>query len=314
MLPPAQPKIPIENYLLRLREDIKIGGISSFLKERHKKNFKTYNLGATNLEISESFYRGIISGKMPLPIWVLKKMAKTDQDIVNRIYNSDYYLTIRSNKDVLPKFFSPILAYYIGYLHGDGHVDSNGKRVSFFDKDVSQLEVLSKLTEILFNVKPRLHFGKSVPNLDIGRVTINSFLSEVLGINRGKREKNKIPRDLIKNKDLVKWYLGGLFDAEGCMPLNPKKKKEIYIDIAMKDVNLIEGVKRLLKRHFNISCYGPYKKLARNPHTSVITIESELKIRKHAEIEKFLKTIEILHPDKIRRKNIILKLLDKMPE
>lgn len=310
MLPPENPNIPLKNYLLKLREDIKILGISTLLKKWHSERFESYASGAKEVGISATFYREIILGNLAMPIRVLKLFSKKDISLLKKIYSKRVYFTARKKSNLLPKTINPKLAYIIGYLHGDGHIDSNGKRVSFFDKYFSQLEIISELMIHLFEVGGNLYLNKAVPTLDLGRVTINSFLTEVIGITRGKRKSNKIPEDIQKNKILLKWYLCGLFDAEGSMPLNPKKRRDLYIDIAMKDENLISIIGGMLEEKFDILSYGPYKRLAKNSHSSKITLEYELKIRKLSEIKKFFKVINTLHPDKIRRKNLILDLLN----
>ena len=315
MLPPDKPKKPLSNFLLLLREDIKIVGVSQILQKWHNRNMPSFTLGAQKLKISKNFYRCIIQGKNSLPIWFLKKLSHLDKDISGKIYKNFSYITARNSLDILPKSINPQLAYYIGFLHGDGHVDKNEKRISFSEKYNSQLKIINKLTKTLFNVKGDLYFRKEEDRkfwtLDVRRVTINSFFSEVIGIKRGRRTSNEIPKIIMKNKELLRWYLCGLFDAEGAMPLNPKNRKNLYIDIAMRDAGLINYVKNLLVKNFDITPYGPYRRIAKSPHSNNLSIESELRIRKQSEIIKFLTKIGTMHPDKIRRKNLILSLLDK---
>ena len=309
MLPPNNPNILLKNYILKLRDDIKITRLSPLLRRWHIARFKSYRLGASKLGISESFYRAIISGDSAMPIWALKLFVKEDNSLLEKIYRKEINYTAREKEHILPRSITPKLAYYTGYLHGDGHIDSNEKRVSFFDKYTGQLELMNNLTESLFNVNGKLYLNKHTPTLDVGRVAINSFLSEVMCINRGRRIHNKVPNTIQTNKILLKWYLCGLFDAEGAMPLNPKKRGDTYIDIAMKDEKLIKFVKYALERVFGIESYGPYKRISDNNATDTITVETELRIRKLSEVEKFLNSIGTLHPDKIRRKGLMLNLL-----
>jgi len=315
MLPPGNPHIHFDNYLLRLRNDIKIIGASPLLKNWHDTSFKSYNSASKKIGLSESFYRAFVTGRLAVPIWALELIYNIDKKIIDEIYHSNIYFTARNKKDVLPKSINPKLAYLIGYLHGDGHIDSNGKRISFFDKHMEQLELINRLIKIIFNVEGSIYIRKNKiynsksPTLDIRRATVNSFFSEVIGIKRGKRDANKIPSIVKQNKILLKWYLCGLFDAEGAMPLNPKNRREIYIDIAMKDKDLIYSVKLLLEKEFGIKSYGPYVRIAKNNKIKNPTIESELKIRKLSEINKFLSIIGTIHPDKLRRKELMLNLL-----
>jgi len=315
MIPPDNPNLSLDNYLLKLRKSIKIIGASNLLKNWHDISFKTYKSASEKIGLSESFYRAFVTGKHAMPIWALELIYKIDTKIIDKIYRSEIYFTARNKQDVLPKSINPQLAYLIGYLHGDGHIDSNGKRVSFFDKYIKQLETISKIIKLVFNVDGYIYvrknnlFNSETPTLDIRRVTINSFLSDVIGIKRGKRDFNKIPDILKQNTVLLKWYICGLFDAEGAMPLNPKSRKEIYIDIAMKDKKLIDSIKIILETNFGIGAYGPYKRIAKNNKIKKNTVEAELRIRKLSEIKKFLTIIGTIHPDKLRRKELMLNLL-----
>jgi DNA-binding transcriptional regulator WhiA len=319
MIIPKEPSVPLKNYLMILRKDIKIIGASDLLKEWHSSHLKSYKFISEKIGISESFYRSCINGKVAVPIWVIRLINGIDNNLIDKIYNREIYFTARNKKDLLPKSINPNLAYLIGYLHGDGHIDSNGKRISFFDKYIGQLEFINQLVGDLFNVKGSIYlrknnfFNSTAPTLDIRRVTINSFLSDVIGLKRGKREENVIPKIIKNNKILLKWYLCGLFDAEGSMPLNPKKRRDIYIDIAMKDKTLISSIKEILEKEFGIKSYGPYIRIAKNNKIKNSTTESELRIRKLSEIKKFLSIIRTAHPDKIRRRNLMRQLLENVP-
>jgi len=313
MLPPQNPRIALPNYLLDLREDIKIVGAEKILLKWHRNNFKTYSEAAKTFKLSESFYRRVITGLNPLPIWILRKICENNRRLLDEIFYTGIKFTARQGRDTLPKHVDPRLAYYVGFLHGDGHLDSNEKRVSFYDQYSGQINLMNELTLSIFDVPGRVFvkknkFDRTMPALDVGRVTVNSFLSEVLKVNRGKRIANIIPGGIAKNKTLLKWYICGLFDAEGAMPLNPQKRRDVYVDIAMKDSALINEVKKILEKDFGIISYGPYQKIAKHPSLKE-TIEAELKIRKQSEVIKFLEIIGTIHPDKVRRKTLILNLL-----
>lgn len=314
MLPPSKPTIKLSNYLLNLRTDIKLVGQSVVFKKWHHRRYKTFLSGAKDLNISSTFYRNIIIGKSNLPLWVLKKMCLIDSSLSNQVYENVEYFTAKKEMDRLPKVMSPKLAYYIGYLHGDGHVDRNQKRISFSEVYVEQLELIKELTQDLFNVSGSIYLkvgkkGHRANFIDIRRVTINSFFSDILSINRGKRESNIIPKIILDKKEFLRWYLCGLFDAESAIPTNPKNRDNIYIELSMRDTKLVEKVKIFLEENFGIKSYGPYKRIFRNPYNGKQTIGSELKIRKHSEIIRFLNEIGTLHPNKVRRKELIMKIL-----
>ena len=310
-MPPDKPRIPLENYFLSLKQNIKLLGVSDIIEEWHAREFDSYSRAARAYGISSSCYRTYIRGEKGLSIWLLKTLFSKNRQMLDTIYMRANYCQVGTDALRIPRYLSPRLAYYIGYLQGDGFIEPSQKRVAFFDQNLEQLQLINALTKSIFGRSGRFYKRKNENTncLYIGSVFVNSFLSQVFRIKRGKRKFNQIPPKILLNQELLRWYICGLFDAESAMPKQPLTKKSTYIDIAMKDTKLIKKLKKLLMQRFGVFAYGPYSRKVKVYKTLKINPELELRIRKHSEIKKFLSNIGTIHPDKIKRKESILNLL-----
>ena len=239
--------------------------------------------------------------------------------------NQNLFLLIEKNnskffskwKEIkLPKYLTPKLAYFIGYLQGDGSIERNKKRINFTDESEKQLKRINAICFNLFGIKGTrrssmtLISKKPVWKLEIGSLVLNSYLHNVFEINRGVKKDLKIPEMIIKNKKILKWYLIGLFDADGTLPKNPKKCKQVFIDITLKDKSFIEEIEAQLKI-FDIETLNPYCRIAKSPTSDYISRTWELRIRKKEDIIKFLKRIGFTHSDKGQR---VKRLLQHMSQ
>lgn len=112
----------------------------------------------------------------------------------------------------------------------------------------------------------------------------------------------------MKNKDIFKWYLIGLFDADGSLPKEPTKVKQLFIDVTFKDKGFINQLKGMLNS-FKIRTLKPYCRVAKSPNSNFISKTWELRIRKKDDMVKFLKRIGFSHPSKRARAEEMLKFL-----
>ena len=176
----------------------------------------------------------------------------------------------------LPREINPKLSYFIGYLQGDGAIESNKKRIDFIDEYSDQIKQINTLSLELFNVKGKVIKTRGIKSkkyahrLDIGSIVLNSYINKVFGVNRGIKSNLKIPEIMRSNKEIFKWYLRGLFDADGTLPKNPDKCKQYFIDITMKDRNFINEIKEALGS-FGIETLKPYCRIAKSPNSEYIS-------------------------------------------
>ncbi len=311
---PDKPKVKLENYLPLLDEKIRLAGINKIPLEK---------AGGTSLEkIAEKSnmhpetVRKYLNVKKACPLFFLKKIAELDLSgtLWNKIFESDFYCTARKEKVILPKYLDPALAYFVGYLQGDGFLCSDGKRTCFDDEYKPQIELVCSLTEKIFGTKAKIEEKRSKKStkqsyrVPVRRKVINSFINKVFGINLGKKSNLRIPKIMKKNRKILKWYLRGLFDADGTLPKSPHKCAQFFVDVSFKDKGFIEEIKENLQE-FGIETLKPYGRKSHSPSTGKKTLTWELRIRKHSTIKRFLEEIGFIHPNKSKRQEELLKIL-----
>ena len=311
---PSTPKIKIPNFLNKIDEKIMIIDKTNYLKVVHKKKNKNYTQIAKELKIPESTYRHYIDGQVKTSLKFLKKLSDS-RNLLEKYYKKEIKYSARKNSVNLPKEITPKLAYFIGYLQGDGFLGSDKIRYGFSDEYMEHLKLINKLHKDLFQIEGKIRLKKSkigkkaCPALEVKQYVINSYIHQVFEIPRGYKINLKIPNEFCKNKEILRWYLMGLFDADGTLPKNPKKVKQYFIDIALKDKSFIEEIKKILKIEFNINSLNPYPRKSKSPSLNKICITWELRIRKKDEIRKFLKEIGFYHFNKQKRAKQLLNIL-----
>lgn len=222
---------------------------------------------------------------------------------------------VKNKRVMLPQYLSQKLAYYIGYLQGDGCIESNLKRVDFIDEHKSHLNFINYLTYDLFNVSGNIRerfpslSKKAVYTLEIGSVDVHKFLRKVFSIPVGVKKDLSIPHQMYKNRELMVWYLRGLFDADGTLPKNAISVKQPFLDITLKDLAFIEEIQKVLQS-FGIRTLKPYKRVAKSPHSDFISETWELRIRKRADMISFINEIGFFSENKANRIESLLKRLN----
>ena len=306
----------IPNYIEKLDDKICVVGIHNILKESHTKSGLSCRQAGNLLSLSRDYYQKHLTIKPQCSVKFLKDFEKNiDTNIFNKIYEKEELIFTAKKKHIrLPKEVDPDLAYFIGYLQGDGCLSSDGKYVLFTDEYKEQLEKINDISEGLFGVRGIFLQKESrishmpVDNLQIGSVVLNSFMNMVFKINKGEKNSLSIPALIKQDEQLLRHYLSGLFDADGTLPKEPKKAKQLFIDITMKDKGLIEEIKESLQTS-GIETLKTYERHAKYPNSDVISRTYELRIRRKAMLLKFLQEISFYHPNKAIRAGKMLKLL-----
>ncbi len=233
-----------------------------------------------------------------------------------RLVTLDYYPTTIKNKKVfIPKFLTPKLAYYVGYLQGDGCLESNLKRIDFTDDNLDQMNLINDINIELFGVSGNIRrrfpvlSKKVVYTLEIGSVDIHKFLRNVFKICVGVKKDLSIP-SMIKGCDsALVWYLRGLFDADGTLPKDAFAVKQSFVDITLKDKSFIEEIREALLT-FNVITLNPYRRLAKSPNSDYISETWELRMRKRADIIRFINEVGFFGEHKAKRASLLLNRLD----
>lgn len=307
--------VPLSNYLPLLDERIKVQGFHEVLKEQHKKSGLTIRAAAKMVGVHEVTYRNYLAGVSRPDFKTLKKMgAVYGADFLQVAFDKNYQFVIKKKVVKLPRELTPDLAYYIGYLQGDGYLSITGKYFGFCDEYEEQMKKINDLTVTLFGINgliwKQLTYISTKPcfQCTINSTAVNSFLNAVFEINKGTKKDLRIPKVLLANKHLMASYVSGLYDADGTLPKNPMKAKCLFLDITMKDKEFIEEIKGVLDQ-FGISSLKLYERKTNSFIGDPNSPSWEIQIRKRGEILKFLQIIGFKHPDKARRAKEVIAML-----
>lgn len=308
--------INLPNYLYYLDEDIKIYDFNHKLKEIHKKSGKTIRAVSNELGVHVVTCSLYISGKNRPSLKILKKLSSIyGVDLLKIAFNENYIFIIKKKITSLPRKLTNDLAYYIGYLQGDGYLESDKKSFGFVDEYKEQIEKIQNLTEILFGIKGviRPQFSRCATKpcwvLNVNSYIVNSFIHNFFGIVRGPKEERLMIPDILKsNKVYLPIYLSGLYDADGTLPKNPKIAKQLFVDITMKNKTFIIQIKSVLT-DLGIDSLKIYPKRTKSGFCDVNSVSWEIRIRNKKVILSFLNKIGFRHPNKIRRQKELILFL-----
>ncbi|MBI4176121.1 MAG: hypothetical protein HY518_02875 [Candidatus Aenigmarchaeota archaeon] len=170
------------------------------------------------------------------------------EEIVLSQYNG-HQITMK--KDV-----SEDLMYLIGLIGGDGSISRTpfgGFDIKFANAEDSMLAAFSRLCKEQLGISPRREKSLDrVPNIRFASKIFAGVL-DAFGIPPGKKAHNIHVTEklsLLPNH-LLKGYLQGMFDTDGCA--NPRKTGGSSIELDSVSKELIEGVQLLLLRFGIIS-------------------------------------------------------------
>jgi intein/homing endonuclease len=307
--------ILLPNYLPKLDEKIKVHNFHKVLLEYHLETNLTMRAVSKIIGLHEVTYRSYLSGKNRPDFKMLKKLSNVyGVDLLQVAFEQNHEFFMGKKVIKLPRELTIDLAYYIGYLQGDGYLESDKKSYGFADEYLSQIEQMNVLTKNIFNAEGHIYAvvskiaTKPCYNLVINSFVINSFIHEFFGIIRGKKIQLRIPKIMYSNKQILASYISGLYDADGTIPKQPQKAKQLFVDVTMKDKIFMEEIKEVLNS-FGISSLKLYE---RRSHSGVGSWDSpswEIRIRRHGEILNFLREIGFHHPDKSRRAKEVISML-----
>lgn len=305
----------IPNYLSKLDDKLIICDVSTILKDTHKKTGLSYRQAGKIIGITEWTYAKNLNSNRS-SIGFLKKFTNgIDSLTFEKIYLQEK-ITITAKKKLipLPKQVDSNLAYFFGYLQGDGCLVKDGIRLTFTDEYIEQLESINALSKKIFGITGAISLfsseisTKPCPRLHIKSVVMNSFFHVVLGLNRGKKKDMTIPLLIRHDKNLLSHYIAGLFDADGTIPKNPETAKQLFLDITMRDQSFIEDIKLALKE-FGIDTLKTFERITKSPSSDFISKTYEIRIRRKAMILKFLQEIGSYHPNKRKRAERIIQMI-----
>ncbi len=310
--------VEIPNFLEKLDDKIVVLGISNILYESQIKSGLSTKESARLFGLIEKTYKKYLISKNRASIKFLKTFCeKIDSEVFDKIYAlQKLEFTARQKKVFLPKIVTPDLAYFVGYLQGDGFISSDKKQIGFSDEYFDQAEKIELLSRNLFGLAGHVFpkksplSGKDSACLEIKSVVLNSFLHNVFDINRGEKQNLKIPNLIKQDKILLKYYLAGLFDSDGTLPINPAEVRQLFIDITFKDKSFIEEIKGALLV-FGVETQKIYERIGKSPKDGRLCSSFELRNRQKGMLLKFLQEIGFYHTNKALRAKLLYSLLDR---
>ena len=178
---------------------------------------------------------------------------------------------------VLPNCLNPELAYFLGYFLGDGGLKDIKKsfqkrgvyeyKIKIGDEFLVQVERIQKIIYELFKVNypirdERIHKGERLYYLEFNNKILYRYLVKVFGLYPGSKNISlEVPQLILDSTDSIKkWFLRGLFDADGDTRAAEKVKiSQPRIKLRMKSKAFILKIKELLESSFNVSVNGPYE-------------------------------------------------------
>lgn len=178
------------------------------------------------------------------------------------------------NKIILPKKHSKELAYICGILAGDGSINFRPAKYEYSIKCVGNLKDEESFYINIIKPKFRKLFGLelkikkfnsegTVGFVIYSKLLVNYLVNNIklpLGV---KYNTLKIPEVFLKDEKLVKEFIRGVFDTDGCISFKRKYKKKPYypvITLVSKSSAFIKEISAKLKNYgFKIAELYNYK-------------------------------------------------------
>jgi ribonucleoside-diphosphate reductase alpha chain len=147
----------------------------------------------------------------------------------------------------LPEKWDEDLAHYLGWLVGDGSISGNVVTTVYGSKE-DQREILPRHLELLTRIngerapKPSVQENGTV-QLRLSRRPVARFV-EALGVKAAKAAEKEVPWAIFEApEEVVRAFLRGLFDADGCVVDTPNNR---YVGLGSKSSDLLRGIQQLL--------------------------------------------------------------------
>lgn len=131
--------------------------------------------------------------------------------------NAEYLLSINSNPVKLVREVDGNLAYIAGVLLGDGYIASNGYYLSAtFDDEDYRNAFVNALSKFLPGYAPQVKNSGKYAVVTVGSRIFAEMFLRIFGIPKGRKsEVWDVPDVVLSHDDLVRYFIAGLFDADG---------------------------------------------------------------------------------------------------
>lgn len=215
----------------------------------------------------------------------------------------------------LPIKITEDLAYLIGVFAGDGSIGYREKKHEYSIKCVGnpkdekkfyQKIIKPKFKKIFgITIKPKLFDKRTTFGFRIYSKSLILFLTKIMELPLGsKYNKLKIP-SLIKNDPkLVKLFIRGLFDTDGCISFKKKNKEKPYypvISFSSNDSKFTKEInKEILKYGFKTCLILNYK-LIDSRVKKGFTIINRIELNGKTNFKLWLKEISFFSPKHLKK-------------
>lgn len=158
---------------------------------------------------------------------------------------------------VLPKEITPDLAYFCGFMAGDGSMGYREDKKDHWIKAVGNPKdevdyydiIIKNLIKQLFNIsiKPKLHDSGKSYGFSFSSKSIVNYLHNVIGLPIGKKYDSLIiPKYFLSDDILVRNFISGLADTDFHLAI--KKRDYPVISGVSKSKPFINEVKMFLQK------------------------------------------------------------------
>ena len=299
----------LNNYLKNLDPHIKLFGFGTLLRKVHNTKLALEFLKRNKLHPS-TYYKWL-NNEAPVRLDFLIFLANKQSNILDEAYLEMKWVSVGEKKCILPKVINEDLAYLLGALHGDGSLNKNKKYIHLTCDSYEYIKTtIAPLFKRLFNVSSTIRTIKSKNDyyrIEIGSKVVHSFISMFAPIGK-KKGKLEIPTEIIRDKCLLRAYLTGLFDTDGCIS-HTTNKKQCYFLFTQADNKFVCSVRSALAK-LHIDMNSPKKFICKHPHNDKLLEGYRIYTGKHSTLLKILETFDFQYPDKRLKSREILKILN----
>jgi len=170
---------------------------------------------------------------------------------------AQYLVSVNSHPVKLVREVDEKLSYLAGVILGDGYISSNGYYISatFDDEDYMEAFV-SVISDFIPNYIPNVKENGKYMVVTVGSKIFAEMLSRIFGIPKGRKLEWDVPDIVLSNDDLMRYFIAGLFDADGYVDENSiilvTKSENVARKIwyALQRLGIISTVSRVKNKGF----------------------------------------------------------------
>jgi DNA-binding transcriptional regulator WhiA len=185
------------------------------------------------------------------------------------------------------------VAELVGALIGDGYIYRKNRKyqIGFVGSPITDKEFFEHLKKLILNEwkkEAKIKFRERGLRMVIDSKEIASFLIDELKIahGEGKCERVKIPEEIVRDWNLVKHTLRGIFDTDGSVFVAKKPGVEKYpsIEMTTASLELAEQIKEILiNQGFRVAKIWAYRSNLQRRKVYKVPLNGKENIRKWIE-------------------------------